>query len=329
MAREIQKQCGFAAEVPSDSLFSSLAVMISTINLMLMGERLRIQNRTAQFVLQTVLSLSVLSIFSIQPSASQVVTASLFGTVTDKSGAAVPGAKITVTNVATNAVSEATANSSGDFHLSGLPPGVYSVKCSYTGFKTWAATNITVGVETAQRPDPVLDIGGSSETVEVSSDGSHPPPVQPKIPFDRPIWNVWTEDLETGIPQFLPSPVVSGKQSLLVVDLAAIAFQVDQELGTYSRQISGGLDTWLKNNKNKKGTITVLIVPDQRYFERQDINERVKPLVVDISKISHVQKSGFKLKRSPFVYLQKHHGVSRFRKFGQRDEWKGCSRASH
>src|SRR5579872_1923121 len=71
------------------------------------------------------------------PAMSQTTTGSILGLVTDPSGAAVPGAEVTVTNEATDiAVIRMITDSSGNYVATTLPPGPYSVSVRATGFKT-------------------------------------------------------------------------------------------------------------------------------------------------------------------------------------------------
>jgi hypothetical protein len=69
---------------------------------------------------------------------------SIGGTVTDATGAAVPGAKVTVTGQ-TGERTE-TSNESGVFRVDNLTPGTYTVKVEQTGFKTSIANSVTVNV---------------------------------------------------------------------------------------------------------------------------------------------------------------------------------------
>src|SRR5215472_10742637 len=65
---------------------------------------------------------------------SQSSTATLSGTVSDSSGAVVPGARITTTNDATGLKGNATANNDGEFTIPLLPPGRYTVHAEQPGF---------------------------------------------------------------------------------------------------------------------------------------------------------------------------------------------------
>jgi len=66
----------------------------------------------------------------------QAASATIQGTVTDASGAAVPDAKIAVKNTGTGATVNATSNAQGRFVMSNLNPGAYDLDASKTGFQT-------------------------------------------------------------------------------------------------------------------------------------------------------------------------------------------------
>jgi hypothetical protein len=92
------------------------------------------------------------------------------GRVTDSTGAAVPKAKITVLNLATNVVSITTTTSDGDYTVPYLKPGLYSVKASATGFEIETKTDITAQVSQTVTIDFSLKIGSITETVSVSGE---------------------------------------------------------------------------------------------------------------------------------------------------------------
>ena len=110
------------------------------------------------------------SLVLLAPARAQSVYGSLFGTVTDKSGAAVPGATITVTDIAKGTVVTATSNASGDYTVPHLIPDKYNLKVEAKGFKSFEATGIQVEADSAPRIDPMMDVGGSTETIQVNAD---------------------------------------------------------------------------------------------------------------------------------------------------------------
>src|SRR5215510_8512238 len=92
-------------------------------------------------------------------------TASIKGTVTDTSGAAVVGAKVTVTAVGIERIT--TTNSSGDYEVPALPPGVYTVKIEQSGFQTQQAEHVTLEVSKNTVQNFGLKVASATEVVTV------------------------------------------------------------------------------------------------------------------------------------------------------------------
>ena len=102
---------------------------------------------------------------------AQSVYGSLFGTVSDSSGAVIPNATITVTDEAKGTVVTVTSNASGDYSVPHLIPDVYDLKVVATGFKPFETKGIQVLADTAPRIDPTLEVGSASgTTVTVNAD---------------------------------------------------------------------------------------------------------------------------------------------------------------
>lgn len=97
----------------------------------------------------------------------QAIDGSIVGTVTDASGAAVVGADVTVTNVATNVTASGKTNGSGEYRFDHLLNGTYRISVKNTGFKT---TNEQVDVEVNKTSTRNISLqpGAAAETVEVS-----------------------------------------------------------------------------------------------------------------------------------------------------------------
>ncbi len=120
--------------------------------------------RTGRWFTLAVLLLSLMSLRMSAQSGNARVT----GTVTDTTGAAIPGASITLTNIGTNAVSAAKSSGNGDFTLNGLPIGNYHAKVEVKGFAS-QEQNLTLDVGAAQTLKFSLSVGSESTTVEVTS----------------------------------------------------------------------------------------------------------------------------------------------------------------
>jgi len=99
---------------------------------------------------------------------AQVVRSSITGRVTDPSGAAVPAAKITVTSQQTQVATETTTDSSGNYTVPELDPGVYSVAADKTGFSHLAITGVQLLAQQTLRQDLKMQIGQVSQTIEVT-----------------------------------------------------------------------------------------------------------------------------------------------------------------
>src|SRR6478672_9456738 len=78
----------------------------------------------------------------------QAIYGSILGTVTDPSGAAVSGAKVTVTSQTKNVSTTDTTNESGNYSVTHLIPDVYSIRIEGTGFKTIQYKDIQVSADT-------------------------------------------------------------------------------------------------------------------------------------------------------------------------------------
>src|SRR4051812_24593137 len=89
------------------------------------------------------------------------------GTVADGTGAVVPNAQITAVQKDTNSSYKAESTSAGVFTLTGLPIGEYNVSVEKQGFKTYIATAVPVNPGGAAALTVVLQIGATTQSVEV------------------------------------------------------------------------------------------------------------------------------------------------------------------
>lgn len=96
--------------------------------------------------------------------------ASLSGTVTDKSGAVVVGAAITITNQATGVSRNTVTGESGFYRIAALAPGLYSVVVEAPSFKKSTEPNVAVGAEANNSANVILQSGSANESVIVTAD---------------------------------------------------------------------------------------------------------------------------------------------------------------
>jgi hypothetical protein len=103
---------------------------------------------------------------------SQAVNGTIVGTVTDSSGAAVAGAKVTITETNTQITHGAITNDSGTYGFPDLPPGTYEVTVQMAGFKREAKSGIVLQANSSPRADLRLEPGDVTQTIEVQANAA-------------------------------------------------------------------------------------------------------------------------------------------------------------
>lgn len=118
-----------------------------------------------------ILTASVALIFSLLFGVSvyaQVVGATLSGTVSDPSGAAIPNAQISIKNTGTGVTTSISADSAGFYTAPNLLPGTYDVTVTAPGFATQVESNITLTVGAQQSLNITMKVGQTTEKIEVT-----------------------------------------------------------------------------------------------------------------------------------------------------------------
>jgi Carboxypeptidase regulatory-like domain len=111
----------------------------------------------------------VLLAFAVSLRGQTAETGQITGTVWDPSKASIPNATVTVTGGPTGLVRTVATSASGDYTVTLLPPGIYSVTITASGFKTQKNENLTVQVATVTTLNLTLQIGESSQQVSVEA----------------------------------------------------------------------------------------------------------------------------------------------------------------
>ncbi|MGI8989499.1 MAG: TonB-dependent receptor domain-containing protein [Bryobacteraceae bacterium] len=106
----------------------------------------------------------------VAPAFSQEFRASISGQITDASGAAISGAKITVTSVERNTASDAVSNNKGIYLVQFLLPGQYTLAVSSSGFKSYLQRGIALEAANHANVDVRLEIGAYTDRVTVTGD---------------------------------------------------------------------------------------------------------------------------------------------------------------
>jgi hypothetical protein len=113
--------------------------------------------------------LAVLFILAATTAALSQENAAITGTITDPSGAAIPNAAVTVTHVATGTVRNTQSDGSGLFDFSGLQIGIYNLKVTAPGFKTYTKAGLVLNEAQTLRADARLEVGSQAQTVTVQA----------------------------------------------------------------------------------------------------------------------------------------------------------------
>jgi hypothetical protein len=103
------------------------------------------------------------------PLHAQTVDTAILGTVTDNTGAVIPGATVTVSSPATGMEKKAVTSAIGEYSINYLIPGNYDVTVSANGFSSYKQKSIVLDINQQARINAVMQAGGSTQTVEVTS----------------------------------------------------------------------------------------------------------------------------------------------------------------
>ena len=109
-----------------------------------------------------------LVVFVPRVASAQFDTATVLGIVTDQSGGAVPGATVSLTNLATGIRAATVSNSTGAYQFLNVRVGTYLIEAELDGFSKASVTGVAVTVNARQRVDLLLRVGGVGEQVEVT-----------------------------------------------------------------------------------------------------------------------------------------------------------------
>ena len=110
----------------------------------------------------------ILGLFAGTLAHAQFETASVLGFVHDTTGAAIPGAELTLTNIATGVQVKVTANAQGEYEFTSVHIGDYKITGSAAGFSDTVTETFTVQVNARQRVDVALKPGAATTTVTVT-----------------------------------------------------------------------------------------------------------------------------------------------------------------
>src|SRR5437660_2514031 len=157
------------------------------------------------------------------------------GTITDPSGAVVPGAKVTVTNTGTNISNTAITTSAGTYTITDLIPGTYKVRVEAPGFASGLLSDVHVDVSRYTNADVSLKTGVATDTVEVVAEQIALETTQPQL------GTIVENKLVEEVPILIGGgPGNIGARDRQIDDYLFIAPGVQG--GEFSHRINGGVD---------------------------------------------------------------------------------------
>lgn len=198
---------------------------------------------------------------------AQVDTATILGTIRDSSGAVVPGAMVTATEIDTSVRASVKSGSDGNYVITPLKIGRYSLTVKATGFREETRLNMVLNVQETLRMDVRLQVGALTQTVEVSG---QPPLVEAATSslgdvissqqvVELPLNGRRYTDLATltsGVAKITEGPVNGG--STPTNGNAGGDFAVNGTRGDQNNFILDGID----NNSNDNGDLSIVTSVD-------------------------------------------------------------------
>ena len=119
------------------------------------------------YIRYLLLVLSLLFASNYNRAFAQAISGDLVGTVTDPSGAGVPNASVSAVNDATNVTTNTVTGTDGNYRLSNLPPGTYTINASSAGFAASSLKNVRVALNQIATANITMQISAASTTVNV------------------------------------------------------------------------------------------------------------------------------------------------------------------
>jgi len=279
------------------------------------------------------LFLFVLSLGATPALLAQGITGTITGTVTDSTGAAIPGATVTVKDVATNAVHTVTTSDVGSYTVTQLPPGQYNVTVAKATFKGYKQTAITLSIDQVAQINAELTVGGTDQTVEVTSTG---PTIQ-------------TEDSSVGSvidSQAIQNTPLNGRLGInglvaLAPGVQGVGAQdqldtrgVTAAIGTGGRNAYGGLGSTLDGVTNQEVTLqrgegevpSLDAIAEFKILTTgapAEFNQPAQIIVVSASGTNKLHGEGFEFNRSKGTGAKSYFSGSQARPPYQRNEYGG------
>jgi hypothetical protein len=211
---------------------------------------------------------ALLVVLPFLPAHAQYDNGSLVGTIKDATGAPIPSANVTITNIGTSIATTTKTNASGEYTAPELRVGTYNVTASSTGFGDATAKNIAISVGGRQNIDLTLTVGAATESVEVSDVALQIETQESQR--DQTITNYQSEafplvtrnysDLLALIPGSRQAPTAALTSSVNSL-LRAGSFNVNGERSMFNNFLLDGIDNNAYGESNQGFDNQIIAVP--------------------------------------------------------------------
>jgi Carboxypeptidase regulatory-like domain len=206
------------------------------------------------------------------------VTGSIQGVVRDRSQGAIAGVHVIATNTETNLKQETISAADGSYNFLALPAGKYRVNANAAGFRSFAATDITLQVNDQYKLDITLDVGTVSEEVSVSANAVH----------------VETENTQLGdvidSKKMLALPL-NGRSYIDLLGLQAGVAPASAETIQQDRPVSGGLNPGNISVNGQRETANAFLVNGGDVSEGRNLGAGMVPNLDSIEEFRLITNS--------------------------------------
>ena len=209
-------------------------------------------------------------LFSVTSAIAQSDRGSLTGRVTDPTGAGVPNAKVTATNLNSGETREVQTSDEGNYTIPELKADPYKVTVEAQGFKTASAENIVVAVQVNRTLDFKLEIGEISSVVTISNDEA------PVLQTETPVRQTNVSERQVKELPLLVSSEFAGRTPLSFIYLDSNVTQGSGTQGTDTTRfrVSGGqalgteiLIDGASTRRTQNGTFFSEVAPGPNAFQ--------------------------------------------------------------
>ena len=140
--------------------------------------------KVTRVIMHPVVFVGVVLLLGLSTSTFAQANATLSGTVTDSTGAVIPGSEITVTNETTGMATTSVTNETGNYEFTGLPPGFYTLTAEVPGFETGIYSHVELRAEEPVLLNFTLELGAVDTVVVVGTRGEPRSVTESTVPID-------------------------------------------------------------------------------------------------------------------------------------------------